>query len=265
MVLRHLPSPDMARRKRPAAAPAADRSVQEAKVSSGSAAIAKEEEDRRRRLLRREEVGSKRGRSRRGRGVKALGASSVRFLSPRHPTIAIRQWQVPPSTDSLNCATRVTRTADVFSNTGGGGRKAQISTPYDPVHLTHVGFNSTTGEFTVSLGSVGAAGGRRAPDYSGSRICFCLQLLRETHAASDCTGPAEGVAAASAERRRLARGASSSPASSRRDRRLLPRRDQRSRGAARDGARRRLEQVPAGSGQPWTRAGQDFSVWLAVV
>ncbi|GAA5883448.1 hypothetical protein JCM3774_005955 [Rhodotorula dairenensis] len=40
--------------------------------------------------------------------------------------------------------------ADVFSNTGGGGggRKAQISTPYDPVHLTHVGFNSTTGEFT---------------------------------------------------------------------------------------------------------------------
>ncbi|GAA5990159.1 hypothetical protein JCM10908_005851 [Rhodotorula pacifica] len=38
--------------------------------------------------------------------------------------------------------------ADVFSNTGGGGRKAQISTPYDPVHLTHVGFNSSTGEFT---------------------------------------------------------------------------------------------------------------------
>jgi p21-activated kinase 1 len=23
-----------------------------------------------------------------------------------------------------------------------------ISTPYDPVHLTHVGFNSSTGEFT---------------------------------------------------------------------------------------------------------------------
>ncbi|BGP60592.1 hypothetical protein NBRC10512_007791 [Rhodotorula toruloides] len=39
--------------------------------------------------------------------------------------------------------------ADVFSNTGGGGgRKVEISTPYDPVHLTHVGFNSDTGEFT---------------------------------------------------------------------------------------------------------------------
>ncbi|GAA5998608.1 STE20 family serine/threonine-protein kinase [Rhodotorula paludigena] len=41
--------------------------------------------------------------------------------------------------------------ADVFSNTGGGGgggKKVEISTPYDPVHLTHVGFNSDTGEFT---------------------------------------------------------------------------------------------------------------------
>ncbi|GAA6053159.1 hypothetical protein JCM3770_002882 [Rhodotorula araucariae] len=39
--------------------------------------------------------------------------------------------------------------ADVFSNTSGGGsKKVEISTPYDPVHLTHVGFNSDTGEFT---------------------------------------------------------------------------------------------------------------------
>ncbi|GAA6003603.1 hypothetical protein JCM10207_003502 [Rhodosporidiobolus poonsookiae] len=40
--------------------------------------------------------------------------------------------------------------ADVFSNSGGGGggKKVEISTPYDPVHLTHVGFNSDTGEFT---------------------------------------------------------------------------------------------------------------------
>lgn len=27
-------------------------------------------------------------------------------------------------------------------------KKPEISTPYDPVHLTHVGFNSSTGEFT---------------------------------------------------------------------------------------------------------------------
>ncbi|GAA6035668.1 hypothetical protein JCM8097_004961 [Rhodosporidiobolus ruineniae] len=44
--------------------------------------------------------------------------------------------------------------ADVFSNSGGSGgggssrSKVEISTPYDPVHLTHVGFNSDTGEFT---------------------------------------------------------------------------------------------------------------------
>jgi p21-activated kinase 1 len=28
------------------------------------------------------------------------------------------------------------------------GKRPEISTPYDPVHLTHVGFNSSTGEFT---------------------------------------------------------------------------------------------------------------------
>ena len=27
-------------------------------------------------------------------------------------------------------------------------KKPEISTPYDPVHLTHVGFNTLTGEFT---------------------------------------------------------------------------------------------------------------------
>jgi p21-activated kinase 1 len=30
----------------------------------------------------------------------------------------------------------------------GSNKHIAISTPYDPVHLTHVGFNSTTGEFT---------------------------------------------------------------------------------------------------------------------
>ncbi|EJD46621.1 PBD-domain-containing protein, partial [Auricularia subglabra TFB-10046 SS5] len=28
------------------------------------------------------------------------------------------------------------------------GKRPEISTPFDPVHLTHVGFNSSTGEFT---------------------------------------------------------------------------------------------------------------------
>ena len=30
----------------------------------------------------------------------------------------------------------------------GSNKPVAISTPYDPVHLTHVGFNSSTGEFT---------------------------------------------------------------------------------------------------------------------
>jgi len=30
----------------------------------------------------------------------------------------------------------------------GPGKRPEISTPFDPVHLTHVGFNSSTGEFT---------------------------------------------------------------------------------------------------------------------
>ncbi|CAJ0911089.1 9370_t:CDS:2 [Entrophospora sp. SA101] len=29
-------------------------------------------------------------------------------------------------------------------------KRVEISSPYDPVHLTHVGFNQETGEFTVS-------------------------------------------------------------------------------------------------------------------
>lgn len=37
-------------------------------------------------------------------------------------------------------------TADVFSNPN---KKVEIGTPFAPVHLTHVGFNLDTGEFTV--------------------------------------------------------------------------------------------------------------------
>ena len=34
------------------------------------------------------------------------------------------------------------------SNFLGLNKTPEISTPYDPVHLTHIGFNSSTGEFT---------------------------------------------------------------------------------------------------------------------
>jgi p21-activated kinase 1 len=33
-------------------------------------------------------------------------------------------------------------------SSSSSGKRPEISTPYDPVHLTHVGFNSSTGEFT---------------------------------------------------------------------------------------------------------------------
>lgn len=35
-----------------------------------------------------------------------------------------------------------------FMNFIGERKRVEISTPYDPVHLTHVGFNASTGEFT---------------------------------------------------------------------------------------------------------------------
>ncbi|KAJ1973784.1 hypothetical protein H4R35_003933, partial [Dimargaris xerosporica] len=35
-----------------------------------------------------------------------------------------------------------------FSELLSGEKKAEISSPYNPVHITHVGFNSETGEFT---------------------------------------------------------------------------------------------------------------------
>lgn len=49
--------------------------------------------------------------------------------------------------DETTLLTRaLTEYEDVFSNPN---KKVEISTPYDPVHLTHVGFNADTGEFTV--------------------------------------------------------------------------------------------------------------------
>lgn len=35
-----------------------------------------------------------------------------------------------------------------FMSFMSNNKRLEISTPYDPVHLTHVGFNASTGEFT---------------------------------------------------------------------------------------------------------------------
>lgn len=63
-----------------------------------------------------------------------------------------------PAITSTNSGTRSRSATTVKLKKGGmlGGmfdflapsKRPEISTPYDPVHLTHVGFNSSTGEFT---------------------------------------------------------------------------------------------------------------------
>jgi p21-activated kinase 1 len=64
----------------------------------------------------------------------------------------------PPMVDRIGTASR-SRSATVSTKGKKGmlgfmtdflnsNKRPEISTPYDPVHLTHVGFNSSTGEFT---------------------------------------------------------------------------------------------------------------------
>jgi p21-activated kinase 1 len=48
------------------------------------------------------------------------------------------------SNTSQNRANKKSVLASIFSSS----KRPEISTPYDPVHLTHVGFNTSTGEFT---------------------------------------------------------------------------------------------------------------------
>lgn len=64
--------------------------------------------------------------------------------------------QSNPGTPPLSAGAR-SRKSKILSKNGMFGfmsdilntqKKPEISTPYDPVHLTHVGFNSSTGEFT---------------------------------------------------------------------------------------------------------------------
>jgi len=58
----------------------------------------------------------------------------------------------PTSPATLNTRSRSTTKSKKgvlgFMSVFNASRRPEISTPYDPVHLTHVGFNSSTGEFT---------------------------------------------------------------------------------------------------------------------
>lgn len=73
------------------------------------------------------------------------------FSSPSTP-------QLPSSFTTNGTGTTRARSATVtkgkkgmlgfMSDLLGSNKRVEISTPYDPVHLTHVGFNTSTGEFT---------------------------------------------------------------------------------------------------------------------
>lgn len=70
------------------------------------------------------------------------------------------QIPVPPAPSTVSAATGTrSRSGTTSAKTKKGmfnfmtdflnpSKRLEISTPYDPVHLTHVGFNSSTGEFT---------------------------------------------------------------------------------------------------------------------
>jgi p21-activated kinase 1 len=73
------------------------------------------------------------------------------------PSVNVTSFS-PPPVDRMGTAAR-TRSGTVTAKGKKGmlgfmtdflnsNKRPEISTPYDPVHLTHVGFNSSTGEFT---------------------------------------------------------------------------------------------------------------------
>lgn len=73
------------------------------------------------------------------------------------PTVAVTSFS-PPPVDRVGTVSR-SRSGTVTAKGKKGmlgfmtdflnsNKRPEISTPYDPVHLTHVGFNSSTGEFT---------------------------------------------------------------------------------------------------------------------
>lgn len=80
---------------------------------------------------------------------------------PTTPNVDLASYPIPPtptlSTTSAGTSGRSRSGTTTKSKKGmfnfmsdflNSSKRIEISTPYDPVHLTHVGFNSSTGEFT---------------------------------------------------------------------------------------------------------------------
>lgn len=70
-------------------------------------------------------------------------------IAPEHQFPA-RSRSASKSGPSGNSGTGTTKKAHLlsFMSFMSSSKRPEISTPYDPVHLTHVGFNANTGEFT---------------------------------------------------------------------------------------------------------------------
>ncbi|KAJ7066637.1 kinase-like domain-containing protein [Mycena amicta] len=81
---------------------------------------------------------------------------STPIVHTDQPFYADPQEQLPPTPAEYSAPTLRSRSGTASSKSKKSvlgfifntSKRPEISTPYDPVHLTHVGFNSSTGEFT---------------------------------------------------------------------------------------------------------------------
>ncbi|KAF9530409.1 kinase-like domain-containing protein [Crepidotus variabilis] len=77
------------------------------------------------------------------------------YADPAESMPPVNDYAPPPPTTSSRIRSRSGTTTKskkgvlgIMSEMFNPTKRPEISTPYDPVHLTHVGFNSSTGEFT---------------------------------------------------------------------------------------------------------------------
>ena len=86
--------------------------------------------------------------------IHAAAAASSATFSPSvpvksfYPSPADRMGTIPRSRSGTVTAKGKKGMLGFMTDFLNSNKRPEISTPYDPVHLTHVGFNSSTGEFT---------------------------------------------------------------------------------------------------------------------
>lgn len=81
-----------------------------------------------------------------GESLPSIPSSEI--YSPAPPAPAPHFSNTGPRLRSSTAAKSKKGVLSFMSEVFNSSKRVEISTPYDPVHLTHVGFNSSTGEFT---------------------------------------------------------------------------------------------------------------------